>query len=65
MNEMEDKLEAAVRSINSHAANNDIHISHLLLKLFDERFESIRVAQAETRTDVQRIEVILTANGNK
>jgi hypothetical protein len=60
MAETEAKMERAITTMDAHIANPDIHVNTLLLKLFDERFESMIKEQSETRIDVQRIESMLT-----
>lgn len=59
--EMEEKLDAMDKTFQVHTTNSDIHVSHTLLKLFDERSDFIKQQFADMRNDVQRIEGLLTA----
>lgn len=59
VDELEQRFDAAVEGFNKHCSNPDIHINQILLKLFDERFDTIRLAQQRHTTDIQRIEVML------
>ncbi len=61
VSEMEKMLNDMDKSFQVHTANSDIHVSHVLLKLFDERFDFIKQQTAETRNDIQRVEAILRA----
>ncbi len=64
VNEMEDTLDGVQSSINVHTANSEIHVSHTLLKLFDERSDYIKQQFTDTRNDIQRLEGLL-ASSNK
>lgn len=54
-------VDAIAHDFQIHATNPDVHVNHILLKLFDERFDAIKTEQADTRIDVQRIETLLTS----
>jgi len=62
VDEMEKTLDQMDKTFQMHCNNGDIHVSHTLLKLFDERADFIKQQFADMRNDVQRIEGILTAD---
>lgn len=57
--EIKEKLDQVCEQFNAHALNADVHVNHLLLKLFDERFATISANVGDARTDIQRIETML------
>jgi hypothetical protein len=57
--EIKTKLDTVCEQFNAHALNADVHVNHLLLKLFDERFATISANVGDARTDIQRIETML------
>ncbi len=57
--EIKTTLDAVCEQFNAHALNADVHVNHLLLKLFDERFATISANVGDARTDIQRIETML------
>jgi hypothetical protein len=59
MAEADIKMERAIKTIDSHIADPNVHVNAILLKLFDERFDYMKKEQNDTRTDIQRIESLL------
>ena len=62
VDEMESNIDSMDKRFQVHTTNSEIHVSHTLLKLFDERSEYIKSQFAEMRNDVQRIENLLTVS---
>lgn len=59
--DLEEKVDADIKNFQAHVANPDIHVNSIMMKLFDERFDFIKQQQADTRTDISRLENILTS----
>lgn len=57
--ELEKTLTDMDKNFSVHTTNSDIHVSPTLLKLFDERFDFIKLQAHETRADIQRVEELL------
>lgn len=60
VDELEKTLDGVEKTFQLHCNNSEIHVSHTLLRLFDERSDFIKQQFADMRNDVQRIEGLLT-----
>jgi hypothetical protein len=49
------------RRFNEHVANSDIHVTEMLLELLKERHDYNKNEFSNTRTDIQRVESMLSS----
>lgn len=59
--DIERKIDGIQASFAIHTTNSEVHVSPTLLQLFHERSEFMKLQLTETRSDIQRIEGLLTA----
>lgn len=61
VDDIEKKIDGLQASFAIHTTNSEVHVSPTLLQLFHERSEFMKLQLHETRSDIQRIEGLLTA----
>jgi hypothetical protein len=60
MDTLSASFAAHERKFNDHVANSDIHVTDMLLELLKERHDYNKNEFANTRTDIQRVETMLS-----